>query len=60
MKLGPVLATGCTMVIKPSEEASLAPLRLAELCLEAGIPYGVYNVVTGYGHEAGAALVAQC
>lgn len=59
MKLGPVLATGCTMVIKPSEEASLAPLRIAELCLEAGIPEGVYNVITGYGHEAGAALAAH-
>ncbi len=59
MKLGPVLATGCTMILKPSEEGSLAPLRLAELCLEAGIPEGVYNVITGYGHTAGAALAAH-
>lgn len=59
MKLGPVLATGCALILKPSEEASLAPLRLAELCLEAGIPEGVYNVVTGYGHTAGAALAAH-
>jgi aldehyde dehydrogenase (NAD+) len=59
MKLGPVLATGCTMILKPSEEASLAPLRIAELCLEAGIPEGVYNVITGYGHDAGAALAAH-
>jgi aldehyde dehydrogenase (NAD+) len=55
-KLGPVLATGCTMVLKPAEEAPLTPLRLAELCLEAGVPPGVVNVVTGYGETAGAAL----
>jgi aldehyde dehydrogenase (NAD+) len=59
LKLGPVIATGCTMVLKPSEEASLAPLRLAELCLEAGIPKGVFNVVTGFGHTAGAALASH-
>ncbi len=54
-KLGPVLATGCTMVLKPAEEAVLSALRIAELCLEAGIPEGVVNVVTGFG-AAGAAL----
>lgn len=54
-KLGAVLATGCTVVIKPAEQASFAPLILAQLCLEAGIPAGVVNVVTGDG-EAGAAL----
>lgn len=54
-KLCPVLATGCTMVLKPAEQAPLSPLRLAELCMEAGIPEGVFNVVTGHG-GAGAAL----
>jgi aldehyde dehydrogenase (NAD+) len=56
-KLGPALATGNTVVIKPSELTSLSTLRLAELALEAGIPPGVINVVTGYGAEAGQALV---
>lgn len=54
--LGPVLATGCTVVLKPAEDASLSILRMAELLLEAGLPEGVVNVVTGYGHEAGQAL----
>ena len=57
-KLAPVLATGCTMVLKPAEEASLAALRIGELLLEAGVPEGVVNVVTG-GAEAGAALSAH-
>jgi aldehyde dehydrogenase (NAD+) len=55
-KLGPVLATGCTLVLKPAEEASLTPLRLGELALEAGVPPGVINIVTGFGETAGAAL----
>src|SRR4029078_2697494 len=55
-KIGPAIATGCTVVLKPAEAAPLAPLRLAELCLEAGIPPGVVNVVPGYGETAGAAL----
>jgi aldehyde dehydrogenase (NAD+) len=55
-KIGPVLATGCTVVLKPAEEAPLTPLRLAELCQEAGVPPGVVNVVPGYGETAGAAL----
>ena len=54
--LGPALATGCTVVIKPAEDACLAVLRMAELLTEAGVPDGVFNVVTGYGYEAGAAL----
>ena len=58
-KLGPVLATGCTVVLKPAEEAPLTPLRLAELCNEAGVPAGVVNVVTGYGETAGAALASH-
>lgn len=57
--LGPALATGCTAVIKPAEDASLAVLRTAELLLEAGAPPGVVNVVTGLGPEAGAALAGH-
>jgi aldehyde dehydrogenase (NAD+) len=56
MKIAPVLATGCTIVLKPAEQAQLTPLRLGELCLEAGVPPGVVNIVTGYGQTAGAAL----
>jgi aldehyde dehydrogenase (NAD+) len=55
-KLGPVLATGCTMVLKPAEEASLAALRLGELLAEVGVPDGVVNIVTGYGETVGATL----
>jgi aldehyde dehydrogenase (NAD+) len=54
--LGGVLATGCTCVMKPAEDASLTVLRTAELLVEAGLPAGVVNVVTGLGREAGAAL----
>lgn len=57
-KCGPALAAGCTVVIKPSEHGSLTPLRFGELCLEAGFPAGVVNVVTGHG-EVGAALSAH-
>ncbi len=57
--IGPVLATGCTAVIKPAEEGSLSILRTAELLLEAGLPPGVINVVTGLGSEAGAALASH-
>ncbi|MFC0581995.1 aldehyde dehydrogenase [Micrococcoides hystricis] len=56
-KLAPALAAGNTLVIKPSEYTSRTVLRLAELATEAGFPQGVINVVTGYGAEAGAALV---
>ncbi|HVY99727.1 MAG TPA: aldehyde dehydrogenase family protein [Dongiaceae bacterium] len=58
-KIGPVLAAGCTMVLKPSEEAPLTALRLGELVLEAGIPAGVVNVVPGFGETAGAALAVH-
>jgi aldehyde dehydrogenase (NAD+) len=57
--LGPTLATGCTAILKPAEDASLTPLRMAELLLEAGMPPGVINVVKGYGHEAGSALAGH-
>lgn len=55
-KIGPALATGCTVILKPAEEAPLTPLRLGELALEAGVPPGVLNVVPGFGETAGAAL----
>lgn len=58
-KIAPALAAGCTVVLKPAEETPLTSIRLAELCLEAGIPEGVVNVVTGTGESAGAALVAH-
>jgi p-cumic aldehyde dehydrogenase len=56
-KIAPALAAGCTMVLKPSELTPLTALRIAELALEAGLPPGVLNVVTGYGTEAGQALI---
>ncbi|WP_181780616.1 aldehyde dehydrogenase family protein [Pseudonocardia pini] len=55
--LGPALATGNVAVVKPAEDTPLTSLELARLALEAGVPPGVLNVVPGYGHEAGAALV---
>jgi len=58
-KIGPALATGCTVVLKPAEEAPLTSLRLGELAMEAGVPPGVVNVVPGYGETAGAALAAH-
>ena len=58
-KLGPALATGCCVVLKPAEQTPLSALRLGELCLEAGIPPGVVNVVTGFGEETGAPLAAH-
>lgn len=56
-KIAPAIAFGCTVVLKPSEETSLTTLRLAELIDEVGFPKGAVNIVTGYGHDAGAALV---
>jgi phenylacetaldehyde dehydrogenase len=58
-KLGPALATGCTIVLKPAEQTPLTALRLGELIQEAGIPDGVVNIVPGYGETAGAALAAH-
>lgn len=55
-KIAPALATGNSVILKPSEKSPLTALRLAELALEAGIPAGVLNVLPGFGHEAGAAL----
>jgi phenylacetaldehyde dehydrogenase len=58
-KLGPALACGNTVVLKPAEQTPLSALRLGELILEAGIPPGVLNIVPGYGETAGAALAAH-
>src|SRR5690606_32155788 len=55
-KVAPALAAGCTVVLKPAEQTPLTALRLGELALEAGIPGGVLNIVTGMGPTAGAAL----
>ncbi len=55
-KLGPALAAGNSVVLKPSEKSPLTGLRMAELAVQAGLPPGVFNVVTGHGHEAGEAL----
>ncbi len=58
-KLGPALAAGCTVVLKPAEQTSVTALELARLIHEAGFPAGVFNVVTGNGHDVGARLVAH-
>jgi gamma-glutamyl-gamma-aminobutyraldehyde dehydrogenase/4-guanidinobutyraldehyde dehydrogenase/NAD-dependent aldehyde dehydrogenase len=55
-KIAPALAVGNSVILKPSEKSPLTALRLAELAQEAGIPPGVFNVLPGYGHEAGSAL----
>lgn len=59
LKIAPVLAAGCTLVLKPAELTPLTALRLGELALEAGVPAGVINIVTGSGATAGAALAAH-
>jgi phenylacetaldehyde dehydrogenase len=58
-KLGPALATGCCVVLKPAEQTPLTALRLGELIQEAGFPDGVVNIVPGYGETAGATLAAH-
>jgi phenylacetaldehyde dehydrogenase len=58
-KLGPALAAGCCVILKPAEQTPLSALRLGELIQEAGFPEGVVNVVPGYGETAGAALAAH-
>lgn len=59
MKLAPALAAGCTVVLKPAEDTSLSALRLGELLVEAGLPAGVVNIVTGLGADTGAKLAAH-
>jgi acyl-CoA reductase-like NAD-dependent aldehyde dehydrogenase len=58
-KIGPVLASGNSLVLKPSEKSPLTALRVAELAVEAGLPPGVFNVVPGFGHTAGSALASH-
>jgi aldehyde dehydrogenase (NAD+) len=55
-KIGPALATGNTIVLKPSEFTPLTALRMCSLIQEAGYPPGVVNIVVGYGNTAGAAI----
>ena len=52
-KVGPALATGNSVILKPAEQSPLTALRLAELALEAGVPPGVLKVVPGFGETAG-------
>ncbi len=59
MKLGPALATGCTVVLKPAEQTPLSALYVGHLIQEAGFPRGVVNIVPGYGETAGAALASH-
>src|SRR3546814_13133898 len=55
-KVAPALAMGNSVVLKPAEQSPLTAMRVAELALEAGLPAGVFNVVTGFGNPAGEAL----
>jgi acyl-CoA reductase-like NAD-dependent aldehyde dehydrogenase len=58
-KLAPALAAGCSMLVKPAEETPLSALLLDQLVHQAGVPEGVVNLLTGYGHTAGAAITAH-
>lgn len=58
-KIAPALAAGCAVILKPAEETSLTALRLAHLIAEIGFPDGVFNLLTGFGEDAGAALTAH-
>ncbi len=58
-KLGPALATGCTVILKPAEQTPLSAIRLGELIQEAGVPDGVVNIITGFGETAGAAIASH-
>src|ERR1700744_2778443 len=59
LKAAPALAAGCSCVLKPAEETPLTALKLEEIFSEAGVPDGVFNVITGYGETTGAALAAH-
>lgn len=59
MKLAPALAAGCACILKPAEDTSLSAIRLGELMIEAGVPAGIINIITGHGHSAGAALASH-
>lgn len=58
-KVAPVLTTGCTTVLKPSELTPLSALKFAEILLESGVPAGVVNIIPGYGHDCGEAIVCH-
>ena len=58
-KVAPALAAGCTVVLKPAEQTPLTALRMAAIAEQAGLPAGVFNVVTGFGVEAGAPLLTH-
>ncbi|WP_377297387.1 aldehyde dehydrogenase [Rhizobium sp. SGZ-381] len=58
-KIGPAIAAGNSVVLKPAEQSSLSALKLAELAVEAGLPAGVFNVVTGFGEETGKPLACH-
>lgn len=58
-KIAPALAAGCCVVAKPSEITPMTAFMLSELCMEAGLPAGVLNIIHGYGHKAGAAIVSH-
>jgi len=58
-KLAPALAAGCSSVVKPAEETPLSALLLDQIIADAGVPDGVVNLLTGYGHTAGAAITAH-
>lgn len=58
-KIAPALAAGNSIVVKPSELAPINVLKFAEICVKAGLPEGVLNVVSGYGFEAGDALISN-
>lgn len=59
MKLAPALAAGCTIVLKPAEDTSLSAMLLAEIMIEAGLPAGVLNIVTGIGPQVGPSLTGH-
>lgn len=56
-KIAPALASGCTVVAKPSEITPMTAYLLSEICIEAGLPTGVLNIVHGYGHKAGQSII---
>ncbi len=60
LKIAPILAMGNCCILKPAEQTSLSALKLAEIFTEVGVPNGVFNVVTGLGESAGAALSEHC
>ena len=57
--VAPALAAGCTAVIKPAEQTPLGALQFAQICLDAGLPAGVVNVINGFGYSTGAALASH-